>query len=86
LVSEAAASTVGVDPVVLADAELVDGADAASCDWLELEAPLLPQPAARADTPITMNAAETRRAEVVRKRIVSLSKRQNPGTLQKSWQ
>jgi hypothetical protein len=89
-VSDAAASTVGPDPfaldVALADAELVDGADAADgCDAVEPEALLLPQPAERADTPITMTAGKTRRAEVALKRTVSLSERQNPGILHKSW-
>jgi hypothetical protein len=75
LVSDAAASTVGADPtaleVVLDDAELVGGADAAG-EALELEALLLPQPAASANAPIMMTAAEMRRAEDARKGIVSL--------------
>jgi hypothetical protein len=73
--------------VVLDDAELVDGEDAdAGCDAVELEAPLLPQPAARADTPITMTIGRTRQPTFALKRIASLSQRQNPGILQKSWQ
>jgi hypothetical protein len=75
LVSDAAASTVGPDPIVLgvelAVAELVD--DAAACDALELEALLLPHAVARTDAPITMTVAEKRRHQGARKRIVSLS-------------
>jgi hypothetical protein len=89
-VSDAAASTVGSAPallaVVLADAELVDDGDAAA-DWtaLELETLLLPQPAARTTPAITVIAAVPRRAQAALTRLVSLSECQNAGSLQKSW-
>jgi hypothetical protein len=85
-VSDAAASTVGVDiplPVVVLAPAPDDVVGAAE---LELE-PLLPQPAASADTAIVMAAAEIRRVQgVLIKTIASLSLRQDAGTLMESWQ
>jgi hypothetical protein len=67
---------------VLDDALL---ADAAGCSAIELDALLLPQPAMRADTAVTMIAAQMRRDKNELKGIPSLYERQNPGTLPESW-
>jgi hypothetical protein len=85
-VSDAAASTVAPGPLVL-DGVLEDEllADAAGCAPVELDELLLPQPAARADTAVTMVAAQMRRDKNELKGIPSLYERQNPGTLPESW-
>ena len=92
LFNDAAASTVATDPpppgVVLAAAVLeVDAAGDVELELLLLLLLLLPQPTASADTAIVISPAETRRTEVAPiNRTVSLSARQNPGTLTESWQ
>jgi hypothetical protein len=70
----------GADEVV--DDEVV----AAGCEAVVLELLLLPHPAARAETPIAITAANTRRPEVaVNTDPPPLFKRQIPGTLTESW-
>jgi len=90
LVSEAAASTVGSDPLGLdaagAEAELVGVEEDGGGDPLELEL-LLPQPATQtATSAITMTVAELRRTKFAfMTRRASLFARQHPGILQESW-
>jgi hypothetical protein len=91
-VSDAAASTVGTEPPVLAaglaGAEFVVDTDVVAREAAELELLLLllPQPTAAVNTPIAMITPNPRRAEVApNKRTASLIARQNPGTLTKLW-
>jgi hypothetical protein len=87
LVNDAAASTVGVDPPVLADVVVADAElDVVAADD-EVELELLPHAAATADTAIAIIPTETRRAtpELITT-TTALSGRQNPGTLTESWQ
>jgi hypothetical protein len=76
-VNDAAASTVGRDPLeldpALAVAEELVGDAAADCDPLELEVLLLPHAATSAEAPITITVAEKRRDQAARTRILSLS-------------
>jgi hypothetical protein len=78
---------VGTEPLVLggvlADADDVVDAD---CAAVVLEPLPLPHAATRAELPIAITIADTRRAEdALNKTAASLSARQDSGTIAESW-
>jgi hypothetical protein len=88
-VSDAAASTVGPEPVEAAGVEdVVAGVLAAGVDAVVAEAVvllLLPQPAARTETPSVAASAPALLALTAFNTGTSLIRRQNPSTILGSW-